>query len=131
MEAVKPGSACSVLVVDDDPTNLKFTRVLLEYEGYSVRVASSAEEALAMLKTFQPRLILLDLRLPGMDGFELARRIRADPATAGALIVAATACTTRADEEKALAAGCNAYVSKPLDTRALARLLAASPPVGP
>jgi CheY-like chemotaxis protein len=114
-----------ILVVDDNPQNLKLVRVLLTLENYDVRSAGDAEEALRTLETFTPGLILMDLQLPGMDGLELTRRLKADPARRGILIVALTAYAMKGDEEKALAAGCDAYVSKPIDTRALCALVAA------
>jgi CheY-like chemotaxis protein len=113
-----------VLIVDDNPTNLKLARVALRDAGFDVRTASDAEEALATLETFHPRVILMDLQMPGMDGFALTRRLKADPARRGIAIVAVTAYAMRGDEEKALAAGCDGYLAKPLDTRTLATLVA-------
>jgi CheY-like chemotaxis protein len=124
-----------ILIVDDNPANLKLARVLLTGEGYEVRTAADAEEALRVLQQFRPRLILMDLQMPGMDGFALTRRLKGDPATKGILILALTAYAMKGDEEKALAAGCDGYVAKPIDTRALpaliARHLAGSPGEGP
>jgi CheY-like chemotaxis protein len=121
-----------ILVVDDNPQNLKLIRVLLTGEGYAVRTAADAEEALRLLEGYAPRLILMDLQLPGMDGLELTRRLKADPRRRGVLVVALTAYAMKGDEEKARAAGCEGYVTKPIDTeglpRLLARLLAAPPP---
>jgi two-component system cell cycle response regulator DivK len=113
-----------ILVVDDNPQNLKLARVLLSIEGYEVRAAADAEEALRILESFAPRLILMDLQLPGMDGLELTRRLKADPARRGIVVIALTAYAMKGDREKALAAGCDAYVSKPMDTVALPRLIA-------
>jgi len=124
-----------ILIVDDNPANLKLARVLLTGEGYEVRTAADAEEALRVLQGFRPRLILMDLQMPGMDGFDLTRRLKGDPATQGMLILVLTAYAMKGDEEKALAAGCDGYVPKPIDTRALpaliARYLAGSPPETP
>jgi CheY-like chemotaxis protein len=121
-----------ILVVDDNPQNLKLARVLLRSEGYRVETAVDAEEALRVLDSFEPRLVLMDLQLPGMDGLELTRRLKADPARRHILVVALTAYAMKGDEEKALAAGCDDYVPKPIDTRALParieRLLAGAPP---
>ena len=113
-----------ILIVDDNPANLKLARVLLTGEGYEVRTAADAEEALSTLKAFRPRLILMDLQMPGMDGFELTRRLKADPATRGMVILALTAYAMKGDEERARAAGCDGYVAKPIDTRALPGLIA-------
>jgi len=114
-----------LLIVDDNPVNLKLVRVLLQMEGYDVRTAEDAEEALRVLATFRPRLILMDLQLPGMDGLELTRRLKADPATRDMIVVAVTAYAMKGDDEKARAAGCDGYVTKPIDTQALPRLVEA------
>ncbi|HEY2728420.1 MAG TPA: response regulator [Polyangia bacterium] len=113
-----------ILVVDDNPQNLKLVRVLLSSEGYAVRTAADAEEALRLLEGYAPRLVLMDLQLPGMDGLELTRRLKADPRRRGMLVVALTAYAMKGDEEKARAAGCDGYVTKPIDTDGLPRLLA-------
>lgn len=113
-----------ILIVDDNPANLKLARVMLAAEGYEVRVAVDAEDAQAVLAHFHPRLILMDLQLPGMDGLTLTRRLKADPATRGVIVLALTAYAMKGDEEKALAAGCDGYVSKPIDTRTLPLLIA-------
>ena len=112
-----------ILVVDDDPLNLKVTRLLLVGEGYEVRTAEDSQEALAILDVFRPHLILMDIRMPGMDGLELTRRLRADPAMQGVIIVALTAYAMRVDEERAREAGCDGYIAKPIDTRGLPQYL--------
>ena len=114
-----------ILIVDDNPVNLKLIRVLLSGEGYDVRTAVDAEEALAALETFRPRLILMDVQLPGMDGLELTRRLKADPDRANVVIVALTAYAMKGDEQKALEAGCDGYIAKPVDTRRLPSVVAA------
>ncbi len=114
-----------VLIVDDNPVNLKLVRVLLASEGYDVRTATDAEEALAVLKEFTPRLILMDLQLPGIDGLELTRRLKADPAMRGMLIVGLTAYAMKGDEEKVLEAGCDGYIPKPINTRTFPAVVAA------
>jgi CheY-like chemotaxis protein len=108
-----------ILIVDDTPVNLKLTRMLLEYEGYQVRTAASAEEALELLETFHPRLILADIQLPGIDGLEMTRRIKSDPRHPGVLVVALTAYAMKGDKDKAIEAGCDGYITKPIDTRVL------------
>jgi two-component system, cell cycle response regulator DivK len=113
-----------ILVVDDNVVNLKLARVLLSSLGYDVRTATDAEETLAVLRDFTPRLILMDIQLPGMDGLELTRRLKADPALSGVIILALTAYAMKGDEEKVLAAGCDGYVAKPIDTRRFPELVA-------
>jgi two-component system cell cycle response regulator DivK len=113
-----------ILIVDDNPVNLKLARVLLAAEGYEVRTAMAAEEALEVLGDFLPRLILMDIQLPGMDGLELTRRLKADPRMRGVVIVALTAYAMKGDQERVLAAGCDGYIGKPIDTRRLAAQVA-------
>src|SRR5215212_3841320 len=108
-----------ILVVDDNAANLKLSRVLLTHAGYDVRTAEDAERAIELLALFTPRLILMDIQLPGMDGLELTRRLRADARTSRILIIAVTAYAMKGDRERALAAGCDDYVAKPIDTEAL------------
>ena len=111
----------SILVVEDKAVNRKLARAVLEVEGYVVHTAPDAEEALTMLGGFQPELVLMDLQLPGMDGLELTRRIKADPRFSGMPILALTAYAMNGDREKALAAGCDDYIAKPFDTLALSQ----------
>ena len=108
-----------ILIVDDNPTNLKLLTFLLATNGYRPRTAASAEEARAVLVNFRPQMVLLDLQLPGMDGLTFARTLRADPATRDLVIVAVTAHAMMGDEQAALAAGCDGFITKPIDTRAL------------
>ncbi|MGH3056353.1 MAG: response regulator, partial [Gaiellaceae bacterium] len=108
-------AAGPVLIVDDNEANLKVARLALESEGFHVRVASSGEEAIALLRTFRPRLILLDIRLPGLDGLEVARRVKADSATRDNVIIAGSAYAENGDRDRALEAGCDGYITKPLD----------------
>ena len=109
----------SILIVDDNPVNLKLIRVLLTGEGYDVRTAADAEEAMQVLKEANPHLILMDVQLPGIDGLELTRRLKTDPATRDIKILGLTAYAMKGDEEKILAAGCDGYIAKPIDTRTL------------
>jgi len=113
----------AILIVDDNPVNMKLIRILLTGEGYDARTASDAGEALEVLKGFSPRLILMDIQLPGMDGLELTRQLKADPLTRDITILGLTAYAMKGDEEKILAAGCDGYVSKPIDTRTLPELI--------
>jgi CheY-like chemotaxis protein len=113
-----------ILIVDDNATNLKLARVVLVGEGYEVTTANDAEEALEVLRTFSPRLILMDIQLPGIDGLELTRRLKSDPKTAHIAIVALTAYAMKGDEEKALASGCDGYITKPIDPDTLPTIVA-------
>src|SRR5262245_33057551 len=110
----------NILVVDDAAVEQRFLRLLLTHEGYAVQTAGGAEEALRVLGEFRPSLVLTDMRLPGMDGLELARRIKGNPATNSIKVVVLSAQAAPGDEQRALGAGCDGYLTKPLDTRALA-----------
>jgi two-component system, cell cycle response regulator DivK len=113
-----------ILIVDDHPTNLKLARVLLTAEGYEVRTAEDAAQAITVLEEFRPRLILMDIQLPGVDGLALTRRLKGDPATRDIVVIALTAYAMKGDDERARAAGCDGYVAKPIDTRTLPAFLA-------
>ncbi len=120
-------SSARILVVDDNPTNLKLVSELLEWSGYEICKAEDAEKALAAIQTSPPDLILMDIALPGMDGLTLTRWLKADQATKHIPVVALTAFAMKGDEQKAFDAGCDGYITKPIDTRVLsdqvARLL--------
>jgi two-component system cell cycle response regulator DivK len=116
--------AAPILVVDDNASNRELVTWLLRARGYDVRAAADGPEMYAVLAGFRPRLVLMDVQLPGTDGLELTRRLKADPATRDLLVVAVTAYAMKGDEERILAAGCDAYVSKPIDVRALPLLVA-------
>lgn len=116
----------SVLVVEDNPTNLKLARTLLELEGFRVRSAADAEQALAELaRAAPPDGMLVDIQLPGISGVELARRVRRDPALEGLVLIALTAYAMKGDEPALLAAGFDAYVAKPIDQATFAATVAA------
>jgi CheY-like chemotaxis protein len=125
----------TILIVDDNAINLKLARVLLQGEGYAVVTASDAEEALELLKTCDPALILMDIQLPGMDGLSLTRQLKADPATRHIVIVALTAYAMKGDDLKAKDAGCDGYITKPIDLDTLpvsvAKFVARTPPSAP
>ena len=106
-----------ILVVDDNPTNLKLAGDLLELEDFEVRRAADAESALEMIRKWHPGLILMDVALPGMDGLTLTQVLKQDPDTANIVIVALTAFAMKGDHEKILAAGCDTYITKPINTR--------------
>ena len=113
-----------ILIVDDNAVNLKLARVLLAADGYDVRTAQDADQALAALASCKPALILMDIQLPGMDGLTLTRKLKQDRATRDIVVVAMTAYAMKGDYERAIAAGCDGYVTKPIDTRALAHVIA-------
>jgi CheY-like chemotaxis protein len=121
----------SILVVDDHPTNLKLVRDVLMYDGFSVMEAADAEEAQEIVRTTPPELILMDLALPGMDGLTLTRLLKADPSTQHIVVVALTAFAMKGDEEKARAAGCDGYVTKPINTRTLSQTVSDFLPPSP
>jgi two-component system cell cycle response regulator DivK len=112
-----------ILVVDDNDANAKLLRVLLTAHGYDVSVAGNAEQTFASVSAKRPALILLDLQLPGIDGFEIARQLKGAPETKAIIVIAVTAYAMKGDEERARAAGCDGYVAKPIDTRALPQLV--------
>jgi len=106
-----------VLVIEDDPTYLKLMGALLKVGGHSVDGRSAAEGTLEAIAADRPDLVLLDLRLPGMDGLGLVRLLKANPATRQIPIVVMTAYPDRYRREELLAAGCEAFIVKPVDTR--------------
>jgi two-component system, cell cycle response regulator DivK len=108
-----------VLIVDDNPTNLKLVRTLLAGDEYEIRTASDGREALDVLTKFHPRLILMDIQMPGMNGLELTRLLKSDSRTRDIIVVAITAYAIPGDEARMLKAGCSGYVTKPIDTRTL------------
>jgi len=111
--------SAKILVVDDNATNLKLVSTLLEFEGYDILTAVDAEEAQVLLATTLPDLILMDIALPGMDGLTLTRKLKAEERTRSIRIVALTAFAMKGDDQKALDAGCDGYITKPIDTRKL------------
>jgi CheY-like chemotaxis protein len=113
-----------ILIVDDNLLNLKLVKRLLEIEQYQPLTAQNAEETIAILDRFHPRLILMDNQLPGMDGVELTKQLRTNPKNKDVVIVMATSYDQKGEEEKARAAGCDAYITKPIDTQALSGLIA-------
>jgi CheY-like chemotaxis protein len=109
----------NILVIEDNPSHLKLAHHVLSAAGYHVNDAEAAGQALAAIKAEKPQLILMDLELPGMDGLSLIRIIKADPETADIQIVAVTSYPERFPRAEVLAAGCAAYIAKPINTRTL------------
>src|SRR4029077_17523888 len=105
----------SILVVDDVPVNLKLTDMLLRRAGFKVHTTSDAEQALALLRGFHPDLMLVDIELPGMDGYSLTRRIKENPSPKDIVVIALSAHASSGDDQKAYAAGCDGYITKPID----------------
>jgi CheY-like chemotaxis protein len=106
-----------IMIVEDNPVNLKLAGDLLEMEDFEVSRCCDAEIALERLKVTTPDLILMDVALPGMDGLELTRILKADEKTKDIKIISLTAFATKSDQERVLEAGCDGYITKPIDTR--------------
>ncbi|HSW93042.1 MAG TPA: response regulator [Gammaproteobacteria bacterium] len=109
----------AILIIEDNLLNLKMMDYLLTAKKYDVYRAMDAREALSLLETVKPALILVDIQLPGMDGLELTRKLKADPRYKHIPVIAITAYAMKTDKEKALAAGCNGYIAKPVDIKTL------------
>ena len=105
----------TILVVEDDEDTSLAMRLALEDQGYHILEAADGEQAVEVAARERPQIILMDLNLPKLDGFDATRRIRSNPDLAGAIIVAVTAYPDADHRARALAAGCNAYVTKPID----------------
>ena len=112
-----------ILVVEDNNRNRRLLKILLESRGYEVIEAVTGEEAMRYLRDSKPDLILMDIQLPNVDGLELTRNIKNNPKTADVPIVAVTAYAMKGDRERILEAGCDGYISKPIDTRKLILLV--------
>jgi two-component system cell cycle response regulator DivK len=108
-----------ILVVEDQEDNRRILRDLLTSAGYEIVQAENGEEALAAAARERPDLILMDIQLPVLDGYEATRRIKANPALRAIPVIAVTSYALSGDEDKARAAGCDAYVTKPFSPRAL------------
>lgn len=120
----------TVVVIEDNPTNMKLAVMLLEHGGYRVLCAENAVDGIALARDQRPDLILMDIQLPGMDGLEATRILKADPATRDVQVVAMTAFAMRGEEAGIRAAGCDGYIAKPIDYKLfldeVARRLAAA-----
>jgi two-component system cell cycle response regulator DivK len=108
-----------ILVVEDQADNRRILRDLLGNAGYELVEAESGEEAITAVAARHPDLILMDIQLPVMDGYEATRRIRSKPELGSVPIIAVTSYALAGDEAKALAVGCTAYITKPFSPRAL------------
>jgi CheY-like chemotaxis protein len=112
-----------ILVIEDHPSELKLAHQVLSAAGHEVTDAEAAEQAFAAINQERPHIILLDMSLPGMDGLALVRMLKADRSTSEIPIVAVTSFPERYSRSEALAAGCNAYILKPISTRGLPQQL--------
>lgn len=115
----EPPRSQTILLVDDDIHNQKIFETVLRHSGFVVRQASNGEEALREARAHHPDLILMDLSIPVIDGWECTRQLKADEVTRDIIILALTAHAMHGDEERALAAGCDGYLSKPISPRKL------------
>ena len=104
-----------ILLVEDNPVNRRLAEFLLRSQGYQVRAATNAQEAFDTIKAERPDLILMDVQLPGMDGLEATKKLKEEPTTRDIPVVAVTSYAMKGDREKALAAGCSGYITKPID----------------
>ena len=110
----------TILIIEDNEMNLELAATLLETKGFAVISARTAEEGLRLAYQLLPDLILMDFSLPGMDGLTAIRNLKANPATRHLAVIGLSANAMKGDEEIALNAGCNGYLTKPIDTRTFA-----------
>jgi len=108
-----------IVIVDDSPLNLRITQLIFEKAGYEVHTAVDGADALKVITDFMPQLVLMDIQLPGIDGLEVTRQLRNDPANNSLIVLALTAYSMKGDERRALEAGCDGYIAKPIDTQTL------------
>lgn len=113
-----------ILVVEDNPANMKLAVLLLEQAGHEILQASDAEEGIRLARERLPQLILMDVQLPGMDGLTATRLLKAGDATRTIKVVALTALVMHGDHEKIAAAGCDAYIAKPIRYREFLQVVA-------
>ena len=113
-----------VLYIDDEPDNIELLTRRLARRGHDVRGTTGATEGLTLAAAWRPDVVLMDIKMPVMDGFEATARLKADPATAAIPVIALTAHAMREDEERAKAAGADDYATKPVDFPALLEKIA-------
>jgi len=112
-----------ILIIDDEPQIVRALELLMQREGFEIRSASDGVEALSAIEDIAPDLILLDLMMPRMDGFELCQKIRSNPAWKNMIIVILTAKGRDIEREKGMALGADYYVTKPFSTREVVQLI--------
>jgi CheY-like chemotaxis protein len=110
-----------ILIIEDNAKNLKLVRDVLQFNGYRTAEAETAEDGLILARTQHPALVLLDIQLPGMDGFAALRELRADPITKGTPVMAVTASAMERDRQKILEAGFDGYMTKPIQVKEFAK----------
>ena len=113
-----------ILLVEDNAVNRRLAEFLLRSNGYQVLEATNAQEAIDLLKTLRPDLILMDIQLPGTDGLDVTKGLKEDPATRDIPVLAVTSYAMKEDREKALAVGCAGYITKPIDKTTLLKEVA-------
>lgn len=107
----------TVLVIEDNEMNMKLVRILLQIGQYDILEAMDAESGIPLARAHKPDLIIMDVHLPGMDGLSATRIIKEDPALKQIRVIALTSYAMEGDEKKAREAGCDGYITKPIDTR--------------
>jgi len=113
-----------ILVVEDNPLNMRLIEMTLRRRGYMLLMASDGQEAIKMALIERPDLIIMDIQLPGINGLDVTRKLRKTPPVSDTPIIGVTAYAMKGDREKIIEAGCDAYLSKPVDTRQLPELVA-------
>jgi two-component system cell cycle response regulator DivK len=119
-----------VLVIEDNPANMELSTLLLKKIGHTVLCAGDAESGLEMVRTNRPDLILMDIHLPGMDGLQATSLLKQDELTRDITVIALSALVMKGDEDRIRAAGCDAYISKPLDYRQFWQIIGTWLPAG-
>ncbi len=112
-----------VLIVEDNDLNLKLYLLVLRQLNATIMVSKDGDDALVQVEKEHPELVILDVQLPGRNGIEVAKAVRANPALKSVQILAVTAYSMAGDREKILDAGCNYYLAKPIDTRAFPKII--------
>jgi two-component system cell cycle response regulator DivK len=123
-------SQARILIVDDNLMNIELVSFILEADDFTVATSKDAQSALAIIPVFRPDLILMDIQMPGMDGLELTRLLKGAPKTAHITIMAFTAFAMKGDEARMRAAGCDGYVSKPINVSTFMQQVRAMLPEG-
>jgi CheY-like chemotaxis protein len=116
-------NAKAILIIEDNQLNMKLVKSLLQLGNYPVLEAADAEQGIQVARQNQPGLILMDIQLPGIDGLEATRIIRNDATLCHIPILALTSYAMQGDHDKAIAAGCNGYITKPIDTRSFLKVI--------